>query len=556
MRALIDSIAAQLEDLGEDARTRLASLAHLGELADTRETEPHWRWIPSRADIASVVDPASGEPAAGRAERALLDPDGWFAAALERFTAGKEAPPRSPTPGAGSMPDLHGLRIASTAEDTLLLRSGSLPMPCPRCGQTCWAESRTPLDATKETLGYACCELFFLLRPIREWSFERALYRPARGAVTHAAHRHFARRHLESSLVALIRVVARGVLAPSRSAPAFGGAHSGLDVVFGRRESNPGHLIFEDLAAIAQLARVFRGVRPTPTLTVHVTPEAQWYAPLVQGIAWPGSLHVRFWNDSTEELALWLSAQGRSPWSATVRPCWPHTLGPCDDLRALVAGIRRFAGTRRGAHGAARKAARIVIPLRAGSRVWEPLAENLGHLLSHLGQRRFECEFTVHAVGSKPGDALDAVRSLARRRDDVRLLFDPTLLETLQTYRDADLCVGPIGSAFWWAGLFATPSVTLHPPHDPEGVELGDWILPPCDGKPPHFLSIDRAQRFVALEDDSTRGRAPYGPIRVDVEAVCAASEHLLEESEALERAARSPERFDQDRPAAYGSRP
>ena len=87
--------------------------------------------------------------------------------------------------------------------------------------------------------------------------------------------------------------------------------------------------------------------------------------------------------------------------------------------------------------------------------------------------------------------------------------------------------MGPIGSGFWWAGLFGVPSVTIHPKNNPDAVEQGAWILPPPKGTCSPFLALNPNQRCAVVEEKNS-DRKTYGSLKPPVGEVIRAIDEIL----------------------------
>ncbi|BBO66729.1 hypothetical protein DSCA_06590 [Desulfosarcina alkanivorans] len=112
--------------------------------------------------------------------------------------------------------------------------------------------------------------------------------------------------------------------------------------------------------------------------------------------------------------------------------------------------------------------------------------------------------------------------------EGLRVLFNPELTVLLDEIANSSLCVGPIGSGFWWPSIFNKPCVTLHPRGDYSNIHAYNWIASPPKGVKPGFLYLLDHEKFICIEEERSIPRNVYDDLNVDVERVLESSLNLL----------------------------
>lgn len=421
---------------------------------------------------------------------------------------------------------LAAFRIAAYPEERHLLTHGNLPLPCPECGRIVHAVGRGPVSSMAEYFEYDCCHPFYYLRPFREWAFDKSVYDPVANILYHHGHNYARREFLvrtfesfrQNLAVCVQKILQGGAIREPES------LNDTIPVLIGRGEFNPGHIIFEDLAGIFLLCEAMETCRIPGKLDVLVSEKAKWFEPLLGILPAHRVARVTTVPSDMARITSLLCRKGLALVNPKVHPCWPHTLNGCGYLKQMCQRIRALAD--RNGPGACKDAMRVVFPLRVHNRCWEPLFENVQQVIKHIRAYYGDVRFILHAVGAED-PAYFPFRETAEKHDDVELLFDAQLVEVLSQFCVADLCIGPIGSGFWWAGLFGVPSVTIHPKNKPDTVELGEWILPPSEGLNPPFLTLEPDQRCVVVEEKNA-DREAYGALSLPVDRVLGAVDEIL----------------------------
>ncbi|WP_155315063.1 hypothetical protein [Desulfosarcina alkanivorans] len=446
----------------------------------------------------------------------------------ERFADSREIPSEKEilSPVLPAEQSLAPFRIAAYPEERYLFTRGNLPLPCPKCGRIVHAVGRGPVSSMSEYFEYECCHPFYYFRPFREWAFDKAVYDPATNTLFHHGHRYARQEFLvrmfedfRRNLAVCLRGIFQGRETRKQQLP-----NDTIPVLFGRGEFNPGHIIFEDLAGAFLLCEAMDASGVDGRLDILVSEKARWYEPLLKILPGHRVARVTRTPSDSADITSWLCGRGLPLVNPKVHPCWPHTINGCRYLEKMCARITGLSGRKISDSGS--NAMRVVFVIRTHNRCWEPLFENVQQVIGYIERHYIPAHFVLHAVGTNDS-ACEPFRNLAARRKNVTLLFDAPLLDVLSQYGAADLCVGPIGSGFWWAGLFGVPSVTIHPENRPDTVEQGEWILPPPKGRCSPFLAVELGQRCVAVEEKNAN-RETYGALRAPVDKVLRAVDEIL----------------------------
>ena len=418
-------------------------------------------------------------------------------------------------------------RIVSYPEERHLYLTGNLPLPCPKCSEPVYAIGRWPGSSCSEVLEYDCCGgLFYYLRPFREWGFDKAVYVPDEDTVYHHDHLYARKELLQSAFFGFCRKLAKAVEYAHNNG--FVNEQHGLGetlpVVLGRGENNPGHVLFEDLAGMYLLDRGLRRSGNTELFSVIVQQSARWFEPLLDILPSERIVDTIYIPNGISSIMKWCLESGQPLVHVKVHPCWPHTTPgseAVEDMRRKITALPERYGV-----SVKKRGVRVLFPLRVHNRSWEPQAENVGIVMDYVRERCPDATFVLHGVGTCDS-AFDSFRRMAEVHDDVTLLFDAELPCVLAEYGAADLVLGPVGSGFWWAGMYGTPSITIHPENNPDNVELGGWVLPPNEGCKPFFLSLVPEQQCVCLEECAPDRKA-YEALSLPVSKVLEAVQNVL----------------------------
>ncbi len=295
-------------------------------------------------------------------------------------------------------------------------------------------------------------------------------------------------------------------------------------LVLGRGDANPGHVLFQDLALIVR--RLDGHPADAAPLRIYVPYEGQWYMPLLEEVVGGRRAEILRFRASFDRMSSSLAREGQYVENDVIEESWPASRSHSAETDRIVHACAVLAargtsafelGTCNGRHAADGAEARIVLHARFGSRRWAPVGESIAAFRDRLAERMGRVQLVVHAEGGAESADAHAVRSLCESRSDMALLLDPSIETLLATVGDSDLCVGPIGSGFWWAGLLDVSALTLHPHGDRSNIIIYEWIAAPPAGEAPPFLRLLDRARFRCLEEPPrATPRVPFEDLQVD----------------------------------------
>lgn len=318
---------------------------------------------------------------------------------------------------------------------------------------------------------------------------------------------------------------AREDAAPERVAPELAELRGPVEII-GRGTSNPGHLMFQDLVGALERARQTPdNEAPGPLVC---TAEAAWIFPLAERL-FPGRQVVRTglrFAELLEEIER-RELDVRIP---AVRVFWPQRR---DETPALAALTRGFADLGAGRAALFPDAAVVVMHIRFGPREWSPAVENALALMRLVRAECPQAKFVFHAAGDSRAPGLVQLTRAVQDRADAAMLVNPRLADLAANMLTARVCVGPIGTAFWWPCLADVPTVSLHPVGDPSTVVIYEWIARPANGELPLYLKMLSPGRWIGLEERRATPRKPFDPLHLPPEEVADAVLRLLAPSRA-----------------------
>ncbi len=295
-------------------------------------------------------------------------------------------------------------------------------------------------------------------------------------------------------------------------------------LVLGRGDPNPGHVLFQDLTLI--LRRLAAHPADAPPLRIYVPTEGHWYIPLVREAVGEANAEILRFRASFDRMSSSLAREGQYVENEVVVDPWPDSRNHSPEIARILTACEALA--RRGDSpfsGEALFSPRIVLHVRLGNRRWAPVAQNVKALCDRLKSQYRRARFVIHAEGATDGGEGEALRRLSASRDDITTLFDPSIESLLATIGHADLCLGPIGSGFWWAGLLDVSAVTLHPHGDRSNITIYEWIAAPPKGQAPPFLGLhERAVCRCIEEPPREAPRVPFEDLSIDPEVVARAA--------------------------------